>query len=103
MALSRKKPCAQLSKLEKILISIDGRYSPLLILALEKNHRFSDLLRRLPDANKQSLSTTLKQLMKYEIVFKDVIKESAPQHIEYGLTEKGKKIRGILLQMSEII
>ncbi|MEI5909465.1 helix-turn-helix domain-containing protein [Bacillus spongiae] len=103
MAISRKKTCEQLSKLEKILISIDGRYTPVLILALEENHRFSDLLRRLPDTNKQSLSTTLKQLMKYDIVFRNVIKESAPQHIEYGLTEKGKKIRGILLQMSEIM
>ncbi|MDP5276595.1 winged helix-turn-helix transcriptional regulator [Chengkuizengella axinellae] len=103
MAVSRKKPCEQLTKLEKVLISIDGRFTPLIILLLKDSQRFSDLLRRIPDINKQSLSKTLRQLMKHELIKQNIIKETAPQHIEYELTEKGWKIRGLLKQMEEIL
>lgn len=74
---------------EGLLKLLAGKWKAQLFrLALEKPLRFNTLLRELPDANKQSISTALKELEEADLLSKTVVKLK-PLHIEYTLSEKG--------------
>jgi DNA-binding HxlR family transcriptional regulator len=75
---------------EDMLKILAGKWKPQIFrLAAIEPVRFNSLLRRLPGANKQSLSVALKDLEDAGILTKKVI-AMKPLHIEYTLTERGK-------------
>lgn len=67
-------------------------------LAAEQPLRFSNLLRQIQGSNKQSLSVALKELEEAGLLQKVVIKQK-PLHIEYYITEKGKSLIPVFLQL----
>lgn len=70
-------------------------------LAVESPLRFSGLLRLIPGSNKQSLSVALRELEDEGLLEKIIVKQK-PLHIEYNLTEKGKLVIPVFLQLETL-
>jgi len=82
-----------------LLKLLSGKWKPEIFrLAAERPLRFNSLLRQIHGSNKQSLSVALRELEEVGLLEKVVIKQK-PLHIEYYLTEKGKSLTPILLQL----
>lgn len=85
-----------------LLKSLSGKWKPEIFrLAVEGPLRFSNLLRQLPNSNKQSVSIALKELEEAELLVKTVIKQK-PLHIEYHLSEKGKAMIAVFKDLEEL-
>lgn len=77
---------------QSLLKMLSGKWKPEIFkLAVNGPLRFSSLLRDIPEANKQSLSTALRELEEVGLFNRIVIKEK-PLHVEYNLTEMGKSM-----------
>lgn len=77
---------------QSLLKMLSGKWKPEIFkLAVNGPLRFSSLLRDIPEANKQSLSTALRELEEVGLFNRIVIKEK-PLHVEYTLTEMGKSM-----------
>lgn len=86
---------------EELLKSIAGKWKPqILRLAIDSPVRFNALLRQLEGSNKQAIATALKELEVEDILTKQTI-QLKPLHIEYSLSEKGKKIVPFLQQLED--
>lgn len=86
---------------EELLKSIAGKWKPqILRLAIDAPVRFNALLRQLEGSNKQAIATALKELEAEGILTKQTI-QLKPLHIEYSLTEKGRKIVPLLQQLED--
>ena len=84
---------------EGLLRMLSGKWKPQIFrLATEQSLRFNSLLRQIQGSNKQSLSVALKELEEVGILEKIVI-QLKPLHIEYHLTEKGKSLIPIFVQL----
>lgn len=84
---------------EGLLKMLSGKWKPQIFrLATEQSLRFNSLLRQIQGSNKQSLSVALKELEEVGILEKIVI-QLKPLHIEYHLTEKGKSLIPIFVQL----
>ncbi|GAB3808016.1 helix-turn-helix domain-containing protein [Spirosoma humi] len=84
---------------EELLKILSGKWKPQLFkLALDGPLRFGALLRQVEGANKQSLATSLKELVDEGYLDKVVIK-AKPLHIEYSLSEKGKMLIPVFEQL----
>jgi len=82
-----------------LLKLLSGKWKPEIFrLAAEQPLRFSRLLRQIQGSNKQSLSVALRELEEVGLLEKVVIKQK-PLHIEYYLTEKGKLLTPVFLQL----
>lgn len=82
-----------------LLKLLSGKWKPEIFrLAVESPLRFSSLLREIEGANKQSLSTALRELEEIGLLEKVVIKQK-PLHIEYYLTKKGKSLVPVFKQL----
>ena len=82
-----------------LLKLLSGKWKPEIFrLAAGQPLRFSSLLRQIQGANKQSLSVALRELEEVGLLEKVVIKQK-PLHIEYYLTEKGKSLTPVFLQL----
>jgi DNA-binding HxlR family transcriptional regulator len=93
-----KSPCPA----EDVLMSISGKWKPQVIrLALQAPVRFSTLLKDITGANKQSISTALKELQQEGILDRVVVKQK-PLHVEYLLSEKGIEIARVVTQLEGI-
>lgn len=55
--------------------------------------RTTQLRRRLPGVSQKVLTQTLRGMEEDGMVKRVVVKEEAPQHVEYGLTELGHTLR----------
>ncbi|MET0425397.1 MAG: helix-turn-helix domain-containing protein [Actinoplanes sp.] len=55
--------------------------------------RPADLRRRVPGITQKMLTETLRGMEADGLVARRVLKESAPQHVEYELTELGRTLR----------
>jgi len=92
MTDSEKHTVATECPAEKLLKSLSGKWKPQIFrLATVSPVRFSTLMRTLEGANRQSLSTALKELEEEGLLQKNVITQK-PLHIEYELTEKGRDV-----------
>jgi DNA-binding HxlR family transcriptional regulator len=60
---------------------------------------FSEFLQANPKLSGKVLSQRLKDLEKDEIITKDIVSKS-PLKIEYNLTEKGKKLNGVIYELA---
>lgn len=84
---------------EGLLKMLSGKWKPQIFrLALEKPVRFNSLLRELPQSNKQSIATALKELEEQRLLDKVTVRQK-PLHIEYTLSEKGKSMIPIFQQL----
>ncbi|WP_276381234.1 helix-turn-helix domain-containing protein [Flavobacterium sp. H4147] len=84
---------------EGLLKLLSGKWKPqIFLLAVDGPIRFNGLLRDLKGANKQSISTALRELEEFGLLDKNVIKLK-PLHIEYNLSEKGKSLIPVFKQL----
>lgn len=87
---------------EGLLKLLSGKWKPqILRLAVGGPVRFNSLLRKLPDSNKQSVSTALKELEEAGLLIRIVVKEK-PLHVEYTLSERGKALIPIFMDMEDV-
>jgi DNA-binding HxlR family transcriptional regulator len=87
---------------EGLLKLVSGKWKPqILRLAVEGPVRFNSLLRKLPDSNKQSVSVALKELEEAELLIRTIIKKK-PLHIEYALSQKGKALIPIFMDIEDL-
>ena len=87
---------------EGLLKLVSGKWKPqILRLAVEGPVRFNSLLRKLPDSNKQSVSVALKELEEAELLIRTIIKKK-PLHIEYTLSQKGKALIPIFMDIEDL-
>lgn len=85
-----------------LLKLLAGKWKPEIFrLALDAPLRFSQLIRQIPDSNKQSLTVALRELEDEGILDRKVIQEK-PLHVEYKLTEKGKALVPVFLQLESL-
>lgn len=82
-----------------LLKQLSGKWKPEIFrLAVDKPIRFSSLLRDIEGSNKQSLAVALKELEEANLLTKHIISEK-PLHIEYHLSENGKALIPVFLQL----
>ncbi|REA57396.1 transcriptional regulator [Dyadobacter luteus] len=87
---------------ELLLKQLSGKWKPQIFrLALSEPVRFNTLLRQLEGSNKQSIATALKELEEQGLLDRTVIKLK-PLHIEYILSEKGRTMVPIFLQLENL-
>ncbi|MDM5233695.1 winged helix-turn-helix transcriptional regulator [Lysinibacillus pakistanensis] len=67
-------------------------------LLIEGTMRFSDLLKSMNGISPKTLSLRLKTLEDHGILNKKVFPE-VPPRVEYTLTEKGKQLEGIFIEL----
>jgi DNA-binding HxlR family transcriptional regulator len=80
---------------------INGKWSYYVIaqLCLEAQ-RFNQLRRNMGNISIKSLTDTLRQLEKMDVVHRQVY-PTVPVSVEYSLTQKGKEFGAILIQMRQ--
>ncbi len=79
-----------------------GKWKPEIFrLALNGPLRFSQLLRQISGSNKQTLSLALRELEEVGLLERKVIREK-PLHVEYYLTQKGRGLVPIFLQLESL-
>lgn len=87
---------------EQALRSISGKWKPrILRAAVEAPVRFNQLLRDIPESNKQALSNALRELENDALLDRTVVQRK-PLHVEYTLTDQGRTIAGLLLAMEPL-
>jgi DNA-binding HxlR family transcriptional regulator len=82
--------CATRQALERLA----AKWRVLLLYALLAGpQRHAELRRRLPGITQKVLTETLRGMEADALVERRVLKETAPQHVEYALTPLGKTLR----------
>ncbi|GGO02415.1 winged helix-turn-helix transcriptional regulator [Microbispora bryophytorum] len=85
-----EESCATRQALERFA----AKWRVLVIYALLAGpQRHSQLRRRLPGITQKVLTETLRGLETDGMVERRVIKDTAPQHVEYALTDLGRTLR----------
>ena len=78
---------------------ISGKWAVLILLYLEEGPiRFNELLRKMPKMTHATLSVQLKSLEAYGLI-RRIQYEAIPPHVEYSLTDIGKKFHPIVAAM----
>ncbi|AKG34936.1 winged helix-turn-helix transcriptional regulator [Paenibacillus durus] len=90
------EPCP----IAKTLDVIGTKWTFLIIrdLLIEGTMRFSDLLRSMDGISPKTLSLRLKELEDHGVLERTVYPE-VPPRVEYTLTEKGKRLEGIFIEL----
>ncbi|WNS80885.1 winged helix-turn-helix transcriptional regulator [Domibacillus sp. DTU_2020_1001157_1_SI_ALB_TIR_016] len=90
--------CIELTPLEMMV----GKWKPIIVLHLirEGTKRFSELQKLIPEINKRTLTLHLRELEEQDIVQRVVFPE-VPPRVEYSITEHGKTLHPVLLQIYE--
>lgn len=81
---------------------VGGKWKPLIIYHLDNNPvlRFGEFKRLIPDVNERVLSRSLKELERNQILHRKDYHENPPK-VEYSLTDEGKKLSPIIVQLGE--
>ncbi|MGX5802416.1 winged helix-turn-helix transcriptional regulator [Bradyrhizobium sp. Arg314] len=75
-----------------VIHGINGKWSPLLVMALaEKPYRFGELRRLVPDISQRMLTQTLHELQRDGYVHREVF-PTKPPSVEYSLTDLGRSM-----------
>ncbi|GAA4872909.1 helix-turn-helix domain-containing protein [Paenibacillus vulneris] len=84
----------------KVIDMIGTKWTFLILrdLLIEGTMRFSDLLKCLDGISPKTLSLRLKELEEYGILTRTVYPE-VPPRVEYTLTEKGKQLENIFIEL----
>ncbi len=84
---------------EVLLKQLSGKWKPQIFrLAVDGPLRFNALLRQIEGTNKQSLASSLTELVEAGYLDKVVVKQK-PLHIEYNLSEKGRAVVPLFMQL----
>lgn len=84
---------------EQALRSISGKWKPRILRAAAKAPvRFNQLLRDIPESNKQAITNALRELETDALLQRTVVQQK-PLHVEYTLTDQGHTIVGLLRAM----
>ena len=87
---------------EGLLKLLSGKWKPqILRLAVLAPLRFNNLLKVLPNSNKQSIATALKELEDAELLIRTVVKEK-PLHVEYTLSDRGRVLIPVFKEMEDL-
>lgn len=87
---------------EGLLKLLSGKWKPqILRLAVVGPVRFNSLLKTLPNSNKQSVATALKELEDAELLIRTVVKEK-PLHVEYTLSDRGRGLIPVFMEMEDL-
>ncbi|WP_035445278.1 winged helix-turn-helix transcriptional regulator [Bacillus sp. UNC41MFS5] len=79
---------------------IVGKWKPIIITELLENEkRFSELQRNIPSINKRMLTNDLRELEQEGIINREVYQQVPPK-VVYSITEYGKTLEAILLQLN---
>lgn len=85
-----EESCATRQALERLA----AKWRVLLVYALLAGpQRHTELRRRLPGISQKVLTETLRGMEGDGLVERRVLKDTAPQHVEYALTALGKTLR----------
>ncbi|MDP9847075.1 winged helix-turn-helix transcriptional regulator [Streptosporangium lutulentum] len=85
-----EESCSTRQALERLA----AKWRVLVIYALLAGpQRHAELRRRLPDITQKVLTETLRGMESDGLVERRVLKETAPQHVEYSLTALGKTLQ----------
>jgi DNA-binding HxlR family transcriptional regulator len=85
-----EESCATRQALERLA----AKWRVLLIYALLAGpQRHAELRRRLPGITQKMLTETLRGMESDGLVERQVLKDTAPQHVEYNLTPLGKTLQ----------
>lgn len=88
---------------EELIKTLSGKWKMVILhLTEQKSMRFSDYMRDIIGGNKQSIAVALRELEEDNLLVKTVI-TMKPSHIEYTLSEKGKKVVPLVELLYEII
>ena len=86
---------------EATLAVVGGRWKPVLLFhLLEGSKRFSDLCRSVPNATQRMVTLQLRELEADGVVARHVFAQ-VPPRVEYELTELGRSLEALLLQMRD--
>ena len=89
------------SDMAHLLEVIGSRWNLLIIWSLNDHAlRFTELQRRMGDANAKTVTSHLRDLEKYHIIDR-VIYPEVPPRVEYSLTEHGKAFLPVLAAIRE--
>ncbi|MDQ0192435.1 winged helix-turn-helix transcriptional regulator [Paenibacillus wynnii] len=90
------EPCP----IAKTLDVIATKWTFLIIrdLLIEGTMRFSDLLRSMDGISPKTLSLRLKDLESQDILKRTIYAE-VPPRVEYTLTEKGRRLEGVFIEL----
>jgi len=87
----------------RAVLKVLGGKWPLLVLSkLEESKRFSAIKREIPEISEKMLIETLKQLTENKLATRKDFK-SIPPHVEYKITDKGKKALEAIPLMREAL
>lgn len=87
---------------ESLLKQLSGKWKPQIFrMALREPVRFNSLLRQLEGSSKQAIAVALKEMEEQDLLTKTVIKLK-PLHIEYTLSEKGKSLVAVFMQLEQL-
>ncbi len=88
---------------EKTLAIVGNKWSLLILRTLNRNiepMRFNELLRGLNPISSKTLSAKLKDLVKYQVIKKDVF-ATTPIKVLYSLSDAGKDFETVLSSMAK--
>ena len=89
-------PCPVTQTLEVI----GGKWKPIILWEMERGTlRFGELRRTMPGITQKMLTQQLRELEQNGIVWRKVYAE-VPPRVEYGITEYGQTLRGLLNEMA---
>ena len=78
------------------------KWKPVIIWALrERTMRFGQLAASLDTISRKVLSTTLRQLEHDGILYRNQTSDEGAAHIDYSLTQKGKELIPLMLNLVE--
>lgn len=92
--------CAYGCSVEATLDVIGGKWKGVILYHLAGTRRFGELQRLIPGINRRMLTLQLRELEADGLVNREVYKQVPPK-VEYSLTEFGKTLTPLILQMRD--
>ncbi|WP_085990871.1 winged helix-turn-helix transcriptional regulator [Oceanobacillus senegalensis] len=92
----------ELCQVDDALDIIVGKWKPIILLHLMKNGtmRFNELKRSIPKITQKMLTKHLRELEEEDIIQR-VVFPQVPPKVEYSITEYGRSLEKILVEMHE--